>query len=233
MPKTTNPIAGQAYVQKEDGTLVPATMDNTGGRSSAPVRPAGSEEQWLKKFELMERSGQILDSETLKGQPYVVGFFFTTCPTICVRQNAKVAQLQQLFRGQPIRLLSITCDPEVDVPEVLSIYADGLRADKQQWLFLTGDLSYLRRVGSEMYSLPVDRRFHAEKLILVDADGDIYGSYAWPNDTQWQTLIDDIQAMLKAGGRLPKNDTPSVDFRQTPIDPDSNAADLNDSDNRD
>lgn len=87
---------------------------------------------------------------------------------------------------------------------MLSIYADGFNADREQWLFLTGDLPYLRRVGAEMYFLPVDRRFHAEKLLLIDADGQIFGSYNWNVDEQFAMLQTDIEAMIQAGGGLPK-----------------------------
>lgn len=199
------PIAGQAWVENEQGEKVPATIDGTSGRRSAPVHlPSGSDAKWLKHFELTERSGKLVNSESLKGQPYVVGFFFSTCPTICKRQNEKVAELQRKFKGQPVKLLSISCDPEVDVPEVLTKYAEGFRADAEQWLFLTGDLAYIRRVGAEMYFLPVDRRFHAEKLLLVDGDGEIYDTYNWNLEERCTQLHSDIAAMLKAGGRLPK-----------------------------
>jgi protein SCO1 len=208
-------VAGRAYVEKEDGTRVLATPEGSGGSNSAPVRPKGSEKDWLNNFELTERSGKLINSESLKGQPYVLSFFFSTCPTICKRQNEKVSQLQKRFKGQPVRLVSITCDPEVDVPEVLSIYADSFQADSNQWLFLTGDMEYLRRVGAEMFFLAVDRRFHAEKLLLVDSEGQIYGAYDWNQDAQFQMLQTDLEAMIKAGGKLPMKakppQTPAID----------------------
>lgn len=208
-------VAGHAYIENEDGKLELATAEGSGGHRSAPTRPAGSEADWLKNFELTERSGRLVNSESLKGQPYVLSFFFSTCPTICKRQNEKVSQLQKQFKGQPIRLVSITCDPEVDVPEVLSIYADGFQADKDQWLFLTGEMTYLRRVGAEMFFLAVDFRFHAEKLLLIDGDGKIYGSYDWNQEEQFQLLQADMTAMIQAGGRLPEKaqspKTPNID----------------------
>lgn len=206
-------IAGRAYVEQEDGSRVLATPEGSGGRSSAPARPTGSDQDWLSQFELTERSGKLVSSESLKGQPYVLSFFFSTCPTICKRQNEKISQLQKRFKGQPVRLVSITCDPEVDVPEVLSIYADSFQADPEQWLFLTGDLNYLRRVGSEMFALAVDRRFHAEKLLLVDSEGKIFGAYDWNQDSQFQLLQGDLEAMIQAGGKLPMKAEPPQSSR--------------------
>ncbi|MBX3423082.1 MAG: SCO family protein [Pirellulaceae bacterium] len=196
-------VAAIAYVEDENGKLVPADQYQRRGISQPPRRPAGSDQEWLSQFELTDIHGKSVSSHDLKGQPYVLSFFFTVCPTICPRQNEKLKLLQQQFRGQPFRLVSITCDPDVDQPPVLAEYAKQYGADPAQWYFLTGDLTYIRRVGAEMYFLPVDRRFHADKLLLVDADGQIYGSYEWPEEPAWQGLIDDIQAMLAAGGRLP------------------------------
>ena len=135
-------------------------------------------------------------SEDLKGQPYVVGFFFTLCPSICVNQNAKVKELQEKYRGQPLRLLSISCDPEVDRPEVLREYAERFDADPEQWLFLTGNLKYITRVAAEMYFLPAERRFHAEKFVLVDAQGNNVGFYNWSDPLQFTQLERDIDRLL-------------------------------------
>ena len=108
-------------------------------RSLAELRQAAMlEPNWTRSFELTERSGQKVRSEDLVGQPYVVCFFFSTCPGTCKRQSGEMRLLQSKFKDKPIRLLSISVDPEVDTPEVLSAYADGFNADPKQWLFLTG-----------------------------------------------------------------------------------------------
>ncbi|MEO8271210.1 MAG: SCO family protein, partial [Aureliella sp.] len=141
-------------------------------------------------------------SEDLKGQPYVVGFFFTLCPSICVNQNAKVQELQEKYRDQPLRLLSISCDPEVDTPKVLAEYAKRFDADPKQWLFLTGEMDYIARVAAEMYFLAASRRFHAEKFVLVDAHGNNVGFYNWSDPLQFKHLQSDIDKLLD-GQELP------------------------------
>ncbi len=196
--------AGYAYSENEAGELVEADGTRATVSTQAPVSrvPQGSEEEWLTKFDLIERSGKSMTSDELLGQPYVASFFFSLCPSICVQQNQKAQILQQKFAGQPIRLVSISCDPEVDQPEVLAEYAKKFNADPEQWLFFTGDLNYIRRVGSEMFSLPVMRRFHAEKFVLVDADGKVVAYYTWTDPEQWQALQRDMAKIIEEGGRL-------------------------------
>jgi protein SCO1 len=209
--------AGYAYTENDEGELV--ELDGARATHSTPAasknkgsRDPGEDVDWLESFELTERSGETVTSEQLKGKPYVTSFFFSLCPTICVNQNGKVQSLQEKFAGEPVRFVSISCDPEVDRPEVLAEYAQRFDADDEQWLFLTGELDYIRRVGAEMYQLPVARRFHAEKFVLVDAEGEIVAFYTWTEPEQWLALQRDIRRIIDAGGTL--EDGPSVDQQE-------------------
>ena len=210
--------AGMAYQENENGQLVPATGNRPSQRTTIPERenPDGSEEPWLTQFSLIERSGKQIGSHELKGQPYVAGFFFSTCPSICVQQNTKVQQLQERFKDQAIRFVSISCDPEVDRPEVLTNYAQRFSADEQQWLFFTGKMDYIRRVGSEVFSLGVMRRGHPEKFALMDANGKMFGLYTWSDEVQWQGLQKDIERLIAAGGVLESDEEPSTKVEDDP-----------------
>ncbi|MCA9126247.1 MAG: SCO family protein [Planctomycetales bacterium] len=206
--------AGVAYVESEDGQLVVADDGPKAEGTPAPTAEeiktiVGGDESWLTKFELTERSGKTVTSEQLKGQPYVVSFFFSLCPSICLRQNEKVQQLQEKFKNRPVRFVSISCDPEVDKPAVLSQYANKFGADKDQWMFLTGDLTYIRRVGAEMYFQPVAWRSHTEKFVLIDAAGNQVGYYTWTDPGQWQALQADLDRLLQSGGTFSAESQPA------------------------
>ncbi|MEO1525679.1 MAG: SCO family protein [Planctomycetota bacterium] len=162
------------------------------------VRPQ-EDEAWLSRFELIERSGELIKSEQLLGQPYVVSFFFSTCPSICVQQNQKLKELQDAFEGRGVKFVAISVDPETDTPEQLREYAARFGADEDQWLFLTGDLKYIRRIGAELFSQPVDKRFHTERFVLVDRQGKIEGMYSWPEERQFEKLQASIESMLSEG----------------------------------
>lgn len=160
-----------------------------------PSRPP-EDEAWLSRFELTERSGATVRSEDLLGQPYVVSFFFSTCPSICIQQNQKLKELQDDFEGQGVRFVAISVDPETDTPERLREYAARFGADKEQWLFMTGDLTYIRRIGAEIFRQPVDQKFHTERFVLVDPAGEIEGFYSWPEPAQFKRLQETIQKMI-------------------------------------
>lgn len=176
----------------------PLVADSSEIANDEVVHPPENE-AWLSRFELTERSGRLVKSEELLGQPYVVSFFFTTCPSVCPRQNQKIKELQDQFRDQGVRFLSISVDPETDSPEVLREYAARYGADKDQWLFLTGDLLYIRRIGGEIFQQPVDKGFHTEKFVLVDAEGKIEGFYSWPESRQFEKLQTAIAEMIENG----------------------------------
>ncbi len=162
-----------------------------------PVKPL-EEEAWLSRFELIERSGKKVTSEELLGQPYVVSFFFSTCPSICIQQNQKLKELQDMFEGQGVKFVAISVDPETDTPERLREYAARFGADEEQWLFMTGDLTYIRRIGVEIFQQPVNKQFHTERFVLVDSEGKIEGLYSWPEKKQFEKLQVSIREMLKS-----------------------------------
>jgi len=178
-----------AMFSNDDPNIDPAAVTE----DEPSMAPAG----WMTEFELTERSGETVGSADLIGTPYVASFFFTTCPSVCVQQNQKVKQLQDRFKGQSIKFVSITVDPENDTPEALREYAARYDADPEQWLFLTGELGYIRRVAGEVFRVAAEKQFHVEKFALVGADGQIIGFYAWPEAKQFERLQTDIAKLLE------------------------------------
>lgn len=182
----------------------PAAITPADVANDEPSRPP-EDQAWLSRFELTERSGEAVSSDEFLGNPYVVSFFYSTCPSICVQQNQKLQELQRAFEGRGVRFVAISVDPETDTPEVLREYAARFGADPEQWLFLTGDLTYIRRIGGEIFRQPVNKKFHTERFVLVDAEGKIEGFYNWPEAKQMERLNESIEAML-AGGRPASRD---------------------------
>lgn len=162
------------------------------------VAEAKKEDGWLKEFELTERSGKSIQSQDLRGEPYIACFFFSTCPGTCTRQSNQMQLLQSKFKGKPIKFVSISVDPEIDTPKVLSEYADKFQANKDRWLFLTGDMGYIIRIGTEKFFLSgVEKRGHPDKFCLVDAQGDLVGSYSWQAQAERDLLTAHANELLE------------------------------------
>ncbi len=164
------------------------------------ANPRGTGE-WLKEYTLTERSGKKFHSRDLAGKVHVVNFFFSKCPTVCRTQTAAVQAIAKEFGPQEVVFLSITCDPANDTPAVLSVYAKEFAADPNQWLFLTGDLLYLRRVGGEMYDLPVDVGTHSELLVVVDKWGQIRHRFSWKDAKEMAEMKQFLTELLAETNR--------------------------------
>jgi cytochrome oxidase Cu insertion factor (SCO1/SenC/PrrC family) len=91
-------------------------------------------------FALTDQRGHPVRRADLDGKVWVASFVFTSCPDECPLIAAQMAQLQSDFAHAPdLRLVSISVDPEQDIPAVLAHYAERFHADPERWFFLTGD----------------------------------------------------------------------------------------------
>ena len=150
----------------------------------------------LEDFVLTERSGQKFESSSLDGKAWVASFFFTSCPQDCWRQNLQIKDLVDVYGEKGITFVSITCDPERDTPLKLAEYADRLRATEKHWLFLTGPLPYIQRLGDDIFKVSVSPTTHSKKLILIERTGDVRGFFSWNDPVQIQLLREELDKML-------------------------------------
>lgn len=171
---------------------------------------------WLKEFTLVERSGRKFASQELAGKPYLGSFFYSMCPSECIQQNTKLGELAREYSDSDFRFLSISCDPEVDHPERMREYAAKFRAHPDAWLFLTGNLLYIRRIGAEMYQVPVDVRSHTERFIAVDRSGKVRGHFNWKDPAQLTALRKLMKTMLAEEAAPPPGDAPKNPAAEQP-----------------
>jgi cytochrome oxidase Cu insertion factor (SCO1/SenC/PrrC family) len=161
------------------------------------VASSKQEPRWLKDFEFEDQLGRKISTETLRGQPYVACFFFTTCKGSCPRQTSQMQLLQNKFKDKPLRFVSITVDPEIDTREILAEYAESFQANPERWYFLRGEMDYTERVGVEKFFLDgVEKRGHPDRFCLVNAEGDIVGSYVWLDVDERELLLKHIAELV-------------------------------------
>lgn len=159
----------------------------------------------IPPFALTERSGARVTDADLRGKPWIAGFVFTRCTTICPRLAAVMAGLQEELRGTDARLVAISVDPEHDTPAVLTAWAARFQADPARWLFLTGERAVIWGLAEQGFKLPVQKDagqpghliLHSPKLVLVDRAGEVRGWFDPLDDpTQREALLEATRRTL-------------------------------------
>ena len=153
-------------------------------------------------FSLTEASGRTVTRSDLAGGPWVADLVFTNCGGICPTMSAAMSRLVTSSSDLPqVRFVSISVDPERDTPEALTAYAERFKADRERWLFLTGDQAAIRDLAVQGLKLPLadgdpaqgeDPILHSQRFVLIDAQARVRGTYD----------VRDQEAMFKLRGDL-------------------------------
>ena len=150
-----------------------------------------------------ERSGDTLSLGDLRGDVWVASFIFTRCRGTCPIMTASLKKIQARLDevDTPVRLVSITVDPENDDPEVLAEYARSYDAG-EDWLFLTAPDSVVQALAIDVFNLaiaegtdPEEPIIHSSRFILVDAAGRIRGYYEGTTDEGLGELLKGIRKL--------------------------------------
>jgi len=135
---------------------LPALLGSSGSDQTRGVLEKLEVYGRVPDFSLIERSGKRVTLAELRGKVWIVNFFYTECTDTCPLQSANMARLQADLSAEPdLRLVSISVDPEHDIPELLSEYAARFRADPERWLFLTGPRDAIYRLAIDGFRLGV------------------------------------------------------------------------------
>lgn len=167
-----------------------------------PSQPEVEEEEayFVQPFSLTERSGETVTLESLKGKTWIASFIFTYCEYTCPALTGRIASIaEQTSELDDVVYVTFTVDPKRDTPERLTQYAQTFGADPEKWLFLTGEQdklyeliksSFLQQVSEDTSP---NRRMgfefaHTNRLLQVDPNGQIIGSYLGTDERQVAVL---------------------------------------------
>jgi cytochrome oxidase Cu insertion factor (SCO1/SenC/PrrC family) len=169
-------------------------------------------------FTLTDQDGEAFDSKSLAGKVWMGAIFFANCPGPCFRENQAVAEILREIDDPDFMVVSLTCDPENDTPEVLRRYADRFEADSARWKFLTGDLAVIKSVGMGTFKLPVELGVHSERGVVFDRGGRLRGGYHLLDPDKVKQLVALIREVLAepaapetsraAAGEAPRESSP-------------------------
>ena len=101
-----------------------------------------------KGYTFVNRWGDTVALDSLRGRTLVVSYFYTHCPDACPLTMANLKKLHSSLPDsvrEKVLFLSVSIDPERDRPEVLRKYASMYGIGSSGWIFLTGDPEEVRR----------------------------------------------------------------------------------------
>ncbi|MFT7668087.1 MAG: protein SCO1/2 [Planctomycetota bacterium] len=169
--------------------------DSTNAATPSSPRDFGQ----VADFKLTERRGNEISAKDLLGEPWIAGFIFTRCATVCPALTQELAHVHAALEGLDAKVVAFTVDPEHDTAEVLSAYAanfEGGIADN--WLFLRGDEERTYDLIRSSFMLGIERVddvdpglsvSHSSMLCAVDSLGKIRGYYDGTNAEGVQAAI--------------------------------------------
>ncbi len=217
-------ITADVVVTATGGHLenIVVTKKGAAGASPAPARmhePQPGER--VPDFTLTNQDGKQIRLSSFRGHVLLVTFIYTRCPfpNYCPLVSKNFAQVYAVTRSDPalrskIRLLSVSFDPQHDIPAVLRNYAATFQQITGQpsfdrWEFATAPQEELKKMA-DFFGLYYDPEngviIHSMSTSVISPQGAIY---KWYGDNDWSPadLIADAakastpQATATAGSR--------------------------------
>ena len=151
-------------------------------------------------FELTRETGEGFSSDSLNGHPWIANFIFTRCPNQCPAMSVRFAALQKTL-PPGVKLVSFSVDPEYDSPEKLREYSARFKADPNKWIFLTGQLSVIHRLQTELHLVKAEERdpgLHSLRFVLMDGEGRARGYYDSTDSASLKKLTKDLKRLETA-----------------------------------
>ena len=162
-------------------------------------------------FLLTNQDSILISNDDMIGKVYVLEFFFTRCPDICIEMNQNMKLLDEEFGDyNDFGIISITIDPNNDTPSILKKYSESLDVKSQNWHFLTGEKEYIYDLANIGFNIFANQNSnfiggfeHQGYFALVDKDGYIRSRKDnFGNPIMYYLGINDINAIQQGIGML-------------------------------
>jgi protein SCO1 len=168
-------------------------------------------------FTLTNQNGAAVSLADLRGHVWVADIIFTRCPGPCLKMSRQMREIQgALPSDNQARLVSLTTDPDFDVPPVLQKYAARFGADTNRWSFLTGtkkEIGALATGGLKLSAVETkpearessdDLFVHSTTFVIVDKRGQLRGVFETGGEgTDWQREKEKILTAVRQLEREP------------------------------
>ncbi len=160
-------------------------------------------------FRLTTQTGGVIADSTLAGRPYVASFIYTQCAAVCPILVRQLSRVQAAAADAHIVSFSVT--PDTDTPAALALFGKERGIDSHTWSLVTGDKRTIYALARSSYFADDSRVgsaadeetvfLHSEKLLLVDANGQLRGIYNGTQPHAVDQLIADLATLAHHDGR--------------------------------
>lgn len=156
---------------------------------------------------LTDHTGAPVSLADWAGRAGVVTFIYTRCPLpdFCPLMDTRFGEIQRVAAADPalagrVQLLSVSFDPAVDTPPVLTAHAARVGAGPG-WRFATAPAAVVDRFAAE-FGVNVIREAdttitHNLRTVVVGPDGRVAAAYSG-NDWTAAALVADLRRALAA-----------------------------------
>jgi protein SCO1/2 len=160
-------VVGAALASRGGGSAASGLELSADGWAGA-IRPPG---QPVPDFTLKDQDGKTVTSASLKGQPVVYAFVYSTCEDVCPAQVQTIKGALDDLDGKDVRVVGISVDPANDTPKRANSFMlkQGMTG---QMDFLLGTRAELEPVWKAFAIQPqAENLEHSAHTILADATG--------------------------------------------------------------
>ena len=154
-------------------------------------------------FQFTDQDSQTFNQGSVAGKIWVGYLFFTACPGQCPIMTTSMRAVSESFLDEEgVYFAGFSVDPETDTPERLTQYATQYKASNPRWRMLTGPVEDVERLAVSGFRLGSvdDPQMHSEKFVLVDSQGMIRNYYDGTDESEMETLKQDIRRLLDEQG---------------------------------
>ena len=127
---------------------------------------------------LEDQTGRMVGLDRYRGRPVLITMFYASCPHVCPVLVSTIklteSQLSDDERAD-LRVMTISIDPERDVPDLLLETMESHAVDVDRWSMVRPDAGDLRVIagvfGIKYKQLPDGEFNHSTSIVLLDREG--------------------------------------------------------------
>ncbi len=158
---------------------------------------------------LNQDSSKVVFPDAYKNKILLLAFIYTNCPDICPMTTHNMQLLQEEVKKENLKnvqFAELSFDPKRDVPSVLKEFGDIRDINYNNFTFLTGKETDVKKILNNMniLALPGDTTkteggdvyffTHTDRIDLIDQDGRIRNEYRG-SKANVQEIIKDIKTL--------------------------------------